>query len=60
MKLLAIKAKAKQGIAPHICSRGMKHTILIAIERKTTGFTIKLSAISKPVTSISGKVTGLS
>ena len=50
MKLLAIKAKAKQGIAPHICSRGMKHTILIAIERKTTGFTIKLSAISKPVT----------
>lgn len=60
MKLLAIKAKAKQGIAPHICSRGMKHTILIAIERKTTGFTIKLSAISKSVTSISGKVTDLS
>ena len=60
MKLLAIKAKAKQGIAPYICSRGMKHTILISIERKTTGFTIKLSAISKPVTSISGKVTDLS
>lgn len=60
MKLLAIKAKAKQGIAPYICSRGMKHTILIAIERKTTGFTIKLSAISKSVTSISGKVTDLS
>ena len=60
MKLLATKAKAKQGIAPYICSRGMKHTILIAIERKTTGFTIKLSAISKSVTSISGKVTDLS
>ena len=39
----------------------MKHTMLIAIERnKTTGFSIKLSAISKSVAGISGKATDLS